>query len=117
MDVWWVVLVTMGEPVMSAPLLVGQTMCRLPVALCESALAPTSFVSWEYLVLYSLPIGAGPEVAGVPLKGTHREPLILPGWIGCEPYPAVTERIEPGNKLLVVVVCICDVVASLYVSR
>jgi hypothetical protein len=44
MDVLWVVLVTMGEPVMGVPLLVGQTMSRSPVALCESALAPTSSV-------------------------------------------------------------------------
>ncbi len=36
MDVWWVVLVTMGEPVMGVPLLVGKTMCRSPVALRES---------------------------------------------------------------------------------
>jgi hypothetical protein len=44
MDLWWDVLVTMGEPVMGVPLLMGQTMSRSSVALCESALAPTSSV-------------------------------------------------------------------------
>jgi len=66
--------------------------------------------------MYRLPLGMGPGGDEVPWKGTPREPLILPVWIGCEPYP-VPERIEPGNKLLVVVVCICVFVASSYVSR
>ena len=62
--------------------------------------------------MYRLPTGEGPADAEALLKGTHREPLILLGWIGCVPSLAVTGRIEPSSKSLVVAVCICGVVAS-----
>jgi len=62
--------------------------------------------------MYSLPIGEGPVDAEAPSKGTHREPLILLGWIGCVPSLAVTGRNEQSSESLVVDVCICGVVAS-----
>ena len=62
--------------------------------------------------MYRLPTREGPVDAEAPLKGTHREPLILLGWIGCVPSLAVTGRTKPDSKSLVVVVCICGVVAS-----
>ncbi len=49
--------------------LVEEMIGRLPVVLCESALAPTSSVYWESHVLYRLPTGAGPVEIGAPLKG------------------------------------------------
>ena len=62
--------------------------------------------------MYMLPTGEGPVDAEAPLKGTHRERLILLGWIGRVPSLAVTGRTEPGSKSLVVALCICGVVAS-----
>ena len=74
MGVWWVVLVTLGKPLLAGSLLEGEMLGRPPVALCESALAPTSSVYWEELVPYRLPTVAGPVGVGVPLKGTPGEP-------------------------------------------
>ena len=63
-------------------------------------------------MLYKLPTGAGSVEVGVPLKGMHREPPLLLGLIGCAPSLAGMGRIEPGSELLLVVVCICGVVAT-----
>ena len=44
MGVLRVVLVTLGKPLLAGSLLEGEMLGRSPVALCESALAPTSSV-------------------------------------------------------------------------
>ena len=62
--------------------------------------------------MYRLPTEEGLVDAEAPLKETHREPMILLGLIGWVPSLAVTGRVESGSKSLVVVVCICGVVAS-----
>ena len=84
----------------------------VPFALCESALAPTSSVKWEWSSLYRLPSGVLAVEGGIPWIGIGQEPPILLGLIVCGPFLEGMERIEPNSGLLVVVEGICGVVAS-----